>query len=99
MSDLHHFDAASKAEMTRRLDEFVARCGTVLQVVYQRRFDERQVFEQWLRGLIVESENPFWILHEHPLYVTAEYLGLDLGDVEIGPFGAAYIRLAQSRNW
>ena len=99
MSDLHNFDAGSPAEMNRRLDEFVERCSLVMENVFKRRFNERQIFQEWLRGLIAESENPFWILHEHPLYIVAEYLGIETANVESGQFSVEYNRLAQSKNW
>jgi len=85
--------------MDRRLDEFVLRCDVVMEQVFMRRFDERRAFVHWLRGLIAESDDPFWILHEHPLYFTAEYLGIDSASVETGQFANAYVRLAQSRGW
>jgi hypothetical protein len=99
MSDLRTFDSDDKSEMSQRLDEFVARCELVISTVFQRNYNDRQIFAEWLRGLIAESENPFWILHDHPLYIIAEYLGIDTASVETGQFGAEYIRLAQRQNW
>ena len=99
MSDLRTFDANDPAELARRLDEFVERCRLVIQVVLQRSYNEQQVFVQWLRGLIAESDNPIWLLHEDPLYLAAEYFNLDMANVETGPVANAYLRLAQQRNW
>lgn len=99
MSDLHFFDNTSRREVDARLEEFIRRCLVVMEIVFQSRYDDRQVFEHWLRGVIGECEDPFWILHEHPLYLVADYLGLDPADVDSGPHANAYIRLAHARNW
>jgi hypothetical protein len=99
MSDLRTFDPNDPAELSARLDEFVERCRLVMQVVLQRNYNEQQVFVNWLRGLISESDNPFWVLHEDPLYLAAEYLNMDMANVESGPIANAYLRLAQQRNW
>lgn len=99
MSDLHYFDKGSRREVEVRLDELVHRCLAVMEIVFQARYDERRIFEYWLRGVIGESEDPFWILHEHPLYLVADYLGFDPADVDTGPQAQAYLRLARSRNW
>ena len=99
MSDLRRFNSNDPAELSRRLDDFVERCRLVMQVVLQRNFNEQQVFETWLRALIAESDNPFWILHEDPLYFVAEYLNMDMASIETGPIANAYLRLAQQRGW
>jgi hypothetical protein len=99
MSDLRIFNQGDPAETSRRLDEFVARCELVIRVVLQRNFNEQQVFTTWLRGLIAESDDPFWILHEDPLYLTAEYFDLDMTNIEAGPLGRAYLRLARQQGW
>ena len=99
MSDLRIFNSEDPAETKRRLDEFVARCELVIELVLQRNFNERQIFANWLRGLIGESENPFWILHEDPLYLVAEYFGIDAPSVETGPLANAYLRLARQQGW
>jgi len=99
MSDLRTFNSSDPAELQHRLDEFVGRCDAVMQFVLHKRFDERQIFTDWLRALIAESANPFWILHEDPLYMVADYLNLDVASVETGPIASDYLRLAQQRNW
>jgi hypothetical protein len=99
MSDLRIFNSEDPAETKRRLDEFVARCGLVIQHVLRRNFDERRIFANWLSGLIAESENPFWILHEDPLYLTAEYFGIDAASVETGQLANDYLRLARRQGW
>jgi hypothetical protein len=99
MSDIRTFDTTNPAELAVRLNEFVRRCLLVMQVVLQRSYNEQQVFERWLRALIAETQNPFWILHDDPLYFVAEYLNLDMAAVETGPIANAYLRLAQQQNW
>jgi hypothetical protein len=99
MSDLRTFNSKDPAELQGRLDEFVERCALVVQVVLQRNYTEQQVFTSWLRGLISESDNPFWILHEDPLYLVAEYFNIDMATVETRPLSNRYLRLAQQRNW
>jgi hypothetical protein len=99
MSGIRTFDTTDPAELSVRLDEFVARCLAIMQVVLQRSYNDQQVFETWLRALIAETENPFWILHDDPLYFVAEYLNLDIAAVETGPIANAYLRLAQQRGW
>lgn len=78
MSDLRAFNSKDPAELTRRLEEFVDRCALVIKLVLTRSFNEEQIFTIWARGLISESDNPFWILHEDPLYLTAEYFNIDM---------------------
>lgn len=99
MSDLSNFNQEDPAETNRRVDDFVSRCNLVMRDVLYKRYDERQLLTQWLRSLIRETDNPFWVLHEDPLYLTAEYFNLDMASVETGPIANEYLRLARREGW
>ena len=100
MSDLHTFDASSRDEVAKRSAEFIKRCDIILQSIFRKNYDVRQAFAAWITPLFQESENPVWLLHEHPLLIVAEYLGMDTTTIERnGPLADEYARLAHKFNW
>jgi hypothetical protein len=99
MSDVHYVDADSPAEMKKCIDEFVLRCETIAQRVFHRSINQVSEFRLWLDNLMVESENRFIILHEHPLYFVAEYYGYDYRFIENSQLAREYDLLADALNW
>src|SRR4051812_29955252 len=100
MSDIYVFDARSSEETARRAAEFLHRCDVILAQIFMKPYDVRQAFAAWFTPLIYESMNPTYLLHEHPLFIVAEYLGMDTTTIDRdGPLAAEYARLAHKLRW
>src|SRR5689334_16637970 len=100
MSDLYVFDARSREETAKRAADFLRRCDIILAQIFRKPYDVRQAFAAWLTPLIHESSNPTLLLHEHPLFIVAEYLGMDTTTIDgNGPLATEYARLAHKFNW
>ena len=99
MSDLYFFSAASPQEINNAIDEFAERGALIIEHVFHRGYDVRQVFRFWLKDLAREYENPSLLLHQDPLTISAQYLGLDLAVVNSGHFEQEYLQLAKKYHW
>jgi len=100
MSEVHIFNANDPDQIGRLRAEFITRCDLVLAQVFRKSWDIRQSFQEWVQHLVSESENPVWILHEHPLFIVAEYLGMDTSTIEASDsIAVEYGQLARKYNW
>jgi len=100
MSDLHIFDAISPTEIAKREAELLQRCDIVLAQVFHKSYDIRQAFGTWLSTVMADSENPIWLLHDEPLLIVAEYLGMDATTITPGdPLAVQYGQLARKLHW
>lgn len=99
MSDAYFFDASSPQELQRRIDEFVRRCEIIERQIFRKNEPDVGVFRSWLNDLISKSENTFWILHEDPFYLVAEYNGADVRVIENTKFASEYNELARNMGW
>ena len=100
MSDLHTFDANSPNEIAKRQSELRHRCDIELAQVFHKSYDIRQAFGAWLSTVMADSENPIWILHDEPLLIVAEYLGMDATTIITDdPLATQYGQLSRKYNW
>jgi hypothetical protein len=99
MSDLYFFNSSSADEARKALFEYEKRSLLILEHVFHRGYDVRQAFSQWFKELTGEQADPAFILHEEPLYLTAQYLGIDLATIDAGAWAQEYDRLAKKNHW
>jgi hypothetical protein len=99
MSDLYYFGANSPQEVNKAIDEFAERGVLIIEHVFHRGYDVRQAFRYWLKDLAREYENPSLLLHQDPLILTGQYLGLDPAVVSGGNFAQEYSQLAKKYHW
>jgi hypothetical protein len=102
MSDLHIL-ADSPDEIKRRIEEYAQRCGIIITNVFNKSHEAGSQFEKWFNNLvddsIKEGDDPVLLLHEEPLYMVAEYLGVDIRFIENGEIASEYERLARRMKW
>ena len=100
MSDLRVFNGTSGEELAKRSADLKKRCDLVLAVVFGKGYDVRQAFDAWLTGLLADTQDPVWLLHEEPLILVAEYLGMDTRTIHPGdPLALEYEKLARKQGW
>lgn len=99
MTDAHFFDASSPVEARKRVDEFSHRCEMVARHVFRKSEKDVASFKEWLGALAGAAENVFLFLHDTPLYVTAEYFGVDMNSIDKSGYSTEYDKLARSMNW
>jgi hypothetical protein len=99
MSDVYYFGANSPQEVNKAIDEFAERGALIIEHVFHRGYDVRQAFRHWFKDLAREYENPALLLHQDPLTLAAQYLGLDLTVVYGGNFAQEYSQLAKKNRW
>lgn len=99
MTDEFFFDGDSAQELQQRIDDFISRCEMIEARVFHKGKLEVRDFRLWLDNLMAQIEDKFWILHENPFYLVAEYNGADIRIIEDTRYAADYNNLARAMNW
>ncbi len=102
MSDLHIL-ADSPDNIKKRIEEYALRCGMIITSVFKKSDEVKSQFEQWFNNLvndsIKEGDDPVLLLHDEPLYMVADYLGVDIRFIENREIASEYERLARRMKW
>jgi hypothetical protein len=102
MNDLH-IVPDSPSEIQSRTEAYIERCGMIITNVFRKSHIVRSEFDRWFNGLVSDTKNegndPVLLLHNNPLYLVAEYLGVDIRYIEDGEIAIEYRKLARRMNW
>jgi hypothetical protein len=89
------FPVDSPWAVNKAFDEFANRCATTFLSIFHRSASDGIDFKDWLYQVAETQEQKVAMLHEEPLYVTADYLGVTVTDSE----ETAYLALSASLSW
>ena len=89
------FPVESTWAVGKAFDEFANRCEITLTQIFRKTGSDGVDYKAWLYQIAETREQKVTMLHEEPLYVTADYLGVAVTDVEEN----SYLALSARMHW
>jgi hypothetical protein len=89
------FPVNSQWAVVKAFDEFANRCEMTLVQIFQKPNSDGVDYKAWLYEVAETMDQKVTMLHLEPLYVTADYLGVEIPE----PVENAYLALSDKYQW
>jgi hypothetical protein len=93
------FPVESAWAVNKSFDEFASRCETTLLEIFNKSGSDGVDYKAWLYQVAETIDQKVAMLHQEPLYITADYLAIDMADPQSRSIETAYLGLSASRKW
>jgi hypothetical protein len=83
----------------REFDEYIARCVTILEILFKQSDRILQDFRNWATQLPFDKSERLIFTHEPPLYRSADFLDIDPNSPTFTVACRDYPALARREGW